>query len=455
MKPSQPAYEHLMSEHQYPDLLGTITTSPRASIGPAQVTAGIRPRTARTGKPFDVIVLAQNTLDVPIDISVVLHLPAQDAARRRAQFVTRQARVVVGMGAAETGMIVLPAAVLPTCAPSDKYTFAIDVTVKQVGTEARRIHGPDAGPPADLALLPDAERDAAAGLSSVAFSAHKKLGRSVLEAPLPVLGGGVANFVSLKPGYMRLWSPDIYADPRPLMHMQGDRMLLHVFPGVRRLHSFIPLLKTTGQRFGALGFDLFEPEAALIAKLLVLLLEYAAPVESGHGYVVAGKYAVAPMLAKNPLALAAAPFVPRWVLDMMRVLSRDPAAASQPMTLLAGDLYPSLVYDAIVFAFALIERETGEDLGTDAEQAHFADGILKALREGGELSFAQVYLPLVIGGLLVNEQMPVSKDAPEALLRNFTTIFQRRAPALPDETQPLTALIGGIITRMEQRLGFR
>ncbi|MBW4436536.1 MAG: hypothetical protein KME04_05345 [Pleurocapsa minor GSE-CHR-MK-17-07R] len=439
----------------YPDMLGAITGGVRAVIGHAQLAVGIRPRTARAGKPFDVILLAQNMLDVPIDVSVVLHLPAQDIQRKRDQFVSKNARIVVGMGAAETGMIVLPAAVLSTCTPSDKYTFSVEVSVKQIGGDARQIREANGSAPCDFSLLPDAEREVAESLSSVAFSANKKLARSILEAPLPVFPGGLANFVSLKPGYVRLWSPEIYADPRPLMHMQGDRMLLHVFPAVRRLHTYKPLMSATTDSFRRAGFDLFEPEAALITKLLVLLLEYAAPVESGHGYNVAGRYSVAPMLLKNPMEIPAPPTLPRWTLDMMAKLVRDPNASLQAATLVSESLYASLVYDAIVFAFAMIERETGEDLGTDAEQAHFAGIIMEALQHDGKLNFSQVYLPLVIGGLLINEQMPVSKDPPDVLLKNFTAVFQRRAATQPDETQPLITLISGIITRMEQRLGFR
>lgn len=441
----------------FPDILGELTQGARVQFGTVDAAVALRPRTPRAGKPFEIIVLLQNTLAAPVDVIVSLRLPEQDAKKQYGQFIAQSNRVIVGMRAAEVGYLSFPAMTLPTTAPGDLYKFAIEIQAKPQAKE-RRIRTPGSGA-VTLDVLPERSRDAFSALKSLAYNTKKALGRSVIEAPLPLFGSGISPMnTNARAGWNSLWTLTDTPDPRPMMYVYGDDLLLHTFPRVRRLHAYKPLLQATYEHFRTGGFDLFEPEAEIIAKLMTLLLEFAAPVDSGHGYANAGRYAIAPMLINNPLDLNAAPELPRWVIEMMRSIDAKAENARDPMTLLAGSLYPALAYDAARFAFALVERETGENLGNDAEQEQYATELAQSLDQQTRtipLDFSRVYLPLIAGGLFVSEQMPIARESPQELAASISRIMNQRAQTLPDETLPLVEMTRGVIARMEHKYGFR
>ncbi|MBE2184707.1 MAG: hypothetical protein IAE89_14860 [Anaerolineae bacterium] len=441
----------------FPDILGELTQGARAQFGVVDAAASLRPRTPRVGKPFEIIVLLQNTLAAPVDVTVSLRLPEQDAKKQRGQFIAHSSRVMVGMKAAEVGYLSLSAMTLPTTIPGDLYKFAVEIQTRPQAKE-RRIRTSESGA-ITTELLPERSRDEFAALKSLAYTVKKPLGRSAIEAPLPLFGSGISPMnAAARAGWNSLWTLTGTPDPRPMMYVYGDDLLLETFPRGRRLHSYVPLLKATYEHFRAAGFDLYEPEAEIITKLMVLLLEYAAPVENGHGYANAGRYAVVPMLVNNPMELNPAPELPRWVLEMLRSIDAKAENARDPISLLTGALYPALAYDAARFAFALAERETGENLGSDVEQEHYASELARALGQDPQsvtLDFNRVYLPLVLGGLFVNEQMPIAREAPGELVSSILRILNQRSPTLSDEAQPLAEMTRSVINRMEHKYGFR
>ncbi len=441
----------------FPDILGGLTQGARAQFGVVDAAIALRPRTPRVGKPFEIVVLLQNTLAAPVDVTVNLRLPEQDAKKQNGQFIAHSSRVIVGIKAAEVGYLSLSAMTLPTTTPGDLYKFSVEIQARPQAKE-RRIRTPESGAVA-IELLPERSRDEFAALKSLAYTTKKPLGRSAIEAPLPLFGSGISPMNSAaRAGWNSLWTLTDTPDPRPMMYVYGDNLLLETFPQCRRLHAYVPLLKATYEQFRAAGFDLYEPEAEIITKLMVLLLEYAAPVENGHGYANAGRYAVAPMLVNNPMELNPAPELPRWVLEMLRSIDAKAENARDPISLLTGALYPALAYDAARFAFALTERETGENLGSDVEQEHYASDLARALEQDPQsvtLDFNRVYLPLVLGGLFVNEQMPIAREAPGELVSSILRILNQRAPTLSDEAQPLVEMTRSVINRMEHKYGFR
>ncbi len=442
----------------FPDILGELTRGERVQFTPVDAAVALRPRTPRVGKPFEIIVLLQNTLAAPVDVIVSLRLPEQDTKKQNGQFIAHNNRVVVGMKAAEVGYLSLSAMTLPTTVPGDLYKFTVEIQAKPQAKE-RRIRTPESGTTIPIDVLPERSREEFAALKSLVYVTKKTLGRSMIEAPLPLFGSGISPMnATSRAGWNSLWALTDTPDARPMMYVYGDDLLLETFPRVRRQQSYRPLLQATYEHFRVAGFDLYEPEAAVIAKLLALLLEYAAPVESGHGYANAGRYSVAPMLINNPMELNPAPELPRWVLGMLRSIDSSAGNARDPMPLLAGTLYPALAYDAARFAFTLVARETGENLGDEAEQAQYANELAQALAQDDQalpLNFSRVYLPLIIGGLFINEQMPIAREAPEELVSSLTRILTQRAPFLPDETIPLVEITRGVIARMEHKYGFR
>jgi hypothetical protein len=439
----------------YVDVLGAISNA-RTMFGPLQVAVGLRPRTPRAGRKFDILVLMQNTLDVPVDAIVSLHLPRVDAKGQKDQFTASKTRILIGLRPAETGVASLPAMAYASAAPGDSARFAVEIRTEVLGKG--NVVRPDSGmPPLDPAQLPDAVRADLTHLRSATWSAQKSRLQPVVEVPLPLLPGSVNTLTTgFRAGWTSLWTPATTTDPRPLLMLHGTRMLLETLPHLRRLETYVPLLNATFEHFRNAGTALFEPEAALIAKLLTLVLEYASPEESGHGYQQAGPFAITPLL-KRPPSTSLVPRLPRWAHDMLRAIDADPAHAANPVRLLTGPLFPALIEDAARFAFPLVIRETGQDLGSQAEQDDYARDLATLVAGKGDpgeyIDFTRIYLPLVMGGLFISHLMPISTEDPQTLLQSLMRVVSTRSATLTEESRPLVSLVYVVAQRVHERYG--
>ncbi|MFQ3568512.1 MAG: hypothetical protein SNJ59_16105 [Aggregatilineales bacterium] len=442
----------------YPDFLGLITKGARANIGVVQAALAVRPRVVRAGKPFEVILLLQNAADVDVDAIITLTLPEMDARRQHGSFMTKTKRLVVGMAAAEFGYAVMPASSLPTTAPSDSYRLTVEVEAKPL-RKPRRIRDAEGGGPVDPDLLPPAAQAEIEALRGLSYATYRsKLGRGPLELSFGLITGGISKIAELKPGWVSVCRLIDYGDARPLLHQYRDLLLTTILLRLRRAELYKPLLETVKSRFKEAGFPLYDPEAALIAKLLTIILEYSAPRQTAHGYASAGRYAIVPLLEKDPLTLEQAPTLPHWLQGMLRLLDRDARVADHTVQVITRLVFDDLLYDAALHGFELVEAESGVDLGSPAELAAYARALVTALRDRSGLDFNRVYLPLVLGGVIINEQMLVSKDAPADLLRAVAVNAEQRATeaaAAGEDNDNLVDLINLIIDRTGQKYGFR
>lgn len=438
----------------YPDVLGAITGGERCNIGVAQAALAVRPRVARAGRPFEVILLLQNACDAAVDVTTTLHLPDVDAKKQRGKFLTRNVKLVIGMAPAEVGYVVLPASTLPDTAVSDAYKVAVDVDVKTL-QKPNRIRQADGGGAFSVDYLKPEAKEQFESLKSLTFSTTKRLGRNIIEAPLNLMSGTLGQITDFKPGWVSICRLVDYGDPRPMLHRYADLMRISILPRMKRHETFLPLLETTKNKFSEADFPLYEAEAVLIAKLLTLILEYAAPGENAHGFVTAGNYAISPLIERNPLSIETVPELPHWAQGMLQLVDRDSRVAYHPILAINKLLYEELLYDATVHAFDLVERETGEDLGSPMEMAGYARTLVSMVKNKEPLGFSRVYLPLVLGGILVNDKMPASKESPLDLLRSLSQALDARADELGEDEAALIDMTKRLIDRTGQKYGLR
>jgi hypothetical protein len=438
----------------YPDILGLITQGVRVNIGVVQAAVAVRPRTVRAGRPFEILLLLQNASDVDVDVVVTLGLPETDAKKQKGRFLTRSTRLVVGIAPAEVGYVVLPATTLADVAIGDDYRITLELDVKALG-KPQRVRAPEGGGLVDRDVLRPAALETLDALTLLEWSAQKRLGRAVLDASFSVMMGRLGQLADFKAGWVSIARLSDYADHRPLLARYGDALIVDVLPHLKRASVFKPLLGETAARFKAAGYELHPAEAALIAKLLTLILEFAAPEETGHGFMAAGPYAVKPLVLDDPLRLQVSPTLPHWAIGLLTLLERDARTAQYPVQAVQRPLYEPLVRDAAAYAFSLIERDSGEDLGTEAEHAQHVEELVEALRAGRGLDFAHAYLPLVLGGVLVNDQIPAAKETPAELLVMAIAALGARRPEVPDELMPLYELAARLIDRTGQKYGYR
>ncbi len=437
----------------YPDILGLITGGERCNIGAAQVAVTARPRIVRAGRPFEVILLVQNCVEGEIDVTMALHLPGVDAKKQRERFITKTQRLVVGVKGAEVGYIVLPVTTLLDTAISDGYKIGVEVDVRPL-SKSERIRSSEGGGAVALDRFSEDKRSMIEALKTLTFTTAKHFGRNVIDVPLTVMSGTVGNLPDFTPGWISICKLSDYNDNRLLLHRYGALIQVTTLPKLKRALLFQPLVETTTKRFAEAGYPLREAEAIVIAKLLMLVLEYATPRFNAHGNVAARNFDVEALLMRDPFSFETPPEFPNWFRGFLQMLDLDERAATYPQQVIPRYLYEDLLRDGINFGFDLVSEATGEDLGSDAEKSAYREQFVKMLNDKSGLDFSRIYLPLVMGGMLVNDMLVLEDENPIEALRGVAVALDERAAELSEGDQALSTMISTIIERVAQRYGF-
>ncbi|MBI1256862.1 MAG: hypothetical protein GC204_05285 [Chloroflexi bacterium] len=435
----------------YPDLLGFLTGGPRANIGPAQVALAVRPRIVRAGRPFEVLVLVQNASDGAIDVTMTLHLPNVDARRQPERFLTQTQRLVVTVKSAEVGYVVLPVTTLADTAVSDSYKISVEIEVKAL-EKASRIRASEGGGAFEIERLNDATKSVLEALKPLSFYTEKR--RNLMEVPVTVMTGSIGKIADFTPGWVSLCKLGDFGDNRLLMHHYGPTIQVNILPRLKRSALYQPLLDTTVSKFAEAGYSLKNAEAAVLAKLLMLILEYATPRFNAHGNMAARNFDVEALLMRDPLTFETPPVLPHWFQTYLLLVEQDGRALTLFTQVMTRYLFDDLLRDAVDFGFDLVHEATGEDLGSEPEKALYREQLIEALKNKTGLDFNRVYLPLIMGGLLINEQLAMGRENPADLLREVGAALEVRSGELSEADQAVYNMTQTILTRAGQRYGY-
>jgi hypothetical protein len=446
-----------MSENvNYPDILGLITGGDRLNVSVVQAALAVRPQPARSGRAFETVLLLQNAANLPAEVIVSLLLPDQDAKRQKGRFGAKMTKLSIILAPAEVGYVSLPAACHPETAPG-AYKIGVELDVKVQGKPAR-VRAQTGGGTVDPATMPETALKQIEALKKMAFGITKRMGRNIIDVPLEVTLGKPEPMPELKPGWVSVCKLTDYRDDRLLLHAYGETLQVQSLPSFKRANIYKPLVETTQIRFGTAGFPLKEPEAHAIAKLMTIILEFAAPKMTGHGYTNAGVYGVTPLLERDPLTLDRAMMLPHWTRAMLKAIARDERVASHPVQAATRLVYDELLRDSIEYAFELVETATGENLGSPEEMEHYADRVIELLKSGqgdSGLDFNRVYLPLIMGGIIVNDQMLTEKEDPAELLKGISHALEARLQTDPNADPTIVDMTGLLLERTGQKYGYR
>lgn len=442
-----------MAVPNYPDILGTITGGSRCVIDAVQVAIATRPRVARVGRPFEVIMLVQNMVDTDVDVTMTLHMPSTDIKKQRERFVTKAQRLLVGIKPAEVGYVMLPASTLPDTAVGE-YVIEVEIAVKTIGRPGR-VRQLDGKGKVELTSLPLETVEEIGSLKELTYFTTKKRLGNMIEVPFSLLSGGLGKVTDFSPGWVSLCRLSDYADARPMLRQYGEQIQTETLPPLKRAQLFQPLLETTRKRFESAGFPLREVEAISIAKLLTLILEYATPRQNAHGHIAARTYNIMAMIERDPLEMEAPPRLPHWFSHFMTYAENDARAFSRPAQVILGYLYEDLVGDAVDYAFALVEESTGENLGDEAEMTQYRERVMNALLNNAGMDFSLAYLPLIMGGMIISEQMPLEGEHPADTVKQLGKSVQDRIFDSRDDERPVFDLANQILAQIGQKHGYR
>lgn len=443
------------AQSNYPDILGYITGGARYNASVAQIALGVRPRIVRAGRPFEAILLIQNTIDANVDVTATLQLPEVDLKKKPKRFIAKSERLLVGLRPAEMGYVTLPLTCLPDTAVGEGYRLAMSVDVKPLN-KGNRIRTADGGGSFDAENMSGETLDTLAGLCKLTYSTSRRgMFGSVLEAQFGVLSAGLGQIADLSPGWVSLWTMSNLRDDRMLLERHGDRIYHKLLPALRRERIVNPLYKTTQQRFERSGYSVYPIEAHYIAKLLAAVLEMANPHDSTFDHLAEEHLNVAHLL-KRGSNQSGALSLPLWFRGILKVVDYDPAAAEAPIAVLTTSLYDELLRDACRLAFKMIAQVTGEKIGDDSDVSAYIDSLVNKLQTGETpFHFSDVYMPLVIGGVILFDRACLPDEKLGDSLNAISSALQGRRAEISADDQTAFNIVEKVIERARQKYGYQ
>ena len=434
----------------YPDILGHITGGPRLNFGVVQVALAVRPRVVRAGRSFEAILILQNASDGEVDVAVNLHLPEQDAKKNKGKFVTKTGRLLVGLQAAEAGYVTLPVSCLPDTAISDGYKISMTIEGKPQG-KPKRIRLAEGGGEVVIRQLKEESRSRLEDLKKLSYSAGKTglLGSGV-SVPFSVMGGSLGQIVDLKPEWVSLWTLTDHMDERLLLERYREILVTQILPAINRSKLFPALLEETQLRFSAAGYALKPIEAVFITKLLMSILEMAAPREDNFDYLGETIYNLTLLLKKGQPGDAQLPY---WTSSLLHILARDQRAAVYLEQIFTRMVYADLVRDAATHAFHMINTVTGENLGSDTDVQTYVDQLAHVLNEKGQFDFTHVYMPLILGSVIIYDRIMVQDENVSDSLIGMSNALDERGYERNADTELIFRIGETLISRALQKYG--
>ena len=443
-----------MADVNYPDVLGAITGGVRASLDMLQLAAAVRPKLPRAGMPCEMVLILQNACDSPVDVGVELALPELDAHKQRGRFECDPPRVRLLLQPAEAGVVIFPIKIRSDAAPSADYRTRMTFDARVSG-KPHRIRLPQGGGAFDIRDLPTGSAPWFSALKPLVYSTARLHGRSFeLTWSLSPGQSPTAPLDSRDAQYYSLWRATTAVQASTVLHLYTPLLRGQILSQLKRAQTMAPLTRATAATFEKAGFPLDDTEATLIAKTMSLILEYASPDDTHHGYIAAGRWAVTPLLGRA-LDLENPPAVPHWLRALLRLVEKEPRAASHAPAVLAGPAYLDLLYDAVQFGFDTVQTATGEDVGSAEERDAYANDLIGLLRGGGQADFSRAYLPLVMNGILNNDQLLMPQERPSDLLHGLAAVLERRETRIGPDEQTVYEMTLALLDRMAQKYGFR
>jgi hypothetical protein len=214
----------------------------------------------------------------------------------------------------------------------------------------------------------------------------------------------ISELKDMRPNWVSLWTLSDYLDEYGLAQKIWPQIKT-MLASLKRDQVFMPLFKWVQARFQACQYPLQTPEALFITKQLTLILE---------------------MGAAEPTPQMPRPAWPRWFARMAHDLYRDPTLQNQIETLVTQHLFADLVYDSVTYAFTSVGTILNEEFGTPDEIKVYAVDIVNALLEGKSMDFARAYLPLLLGGLIVNTRVTMPKEQVRETVNMLSKVLEGR-----------------------------
>lgn len=406
----------------YPDVLGMLSGGARLNTDVVQSALGIYPRSAIVGQPFEALVLLQNTCDQTVPVSAAIRLPRRDASGNRLSLFTPQDTINAALQPGEVGLLHIPIVPqLPTL-PTTQLPINVSIETRRP-RNAKMIRSVDGGRVAGVLPMSPYRRRL---LYEVGFAASSQA-PNTLTGSFDVLAGHILRQTGdLSSRYESLWSAKSLSEDQEKYAVIEARTR-QASQSLTRTTIYEPLREETERRFNRTEFRLRRGEAIAIAKLMTYVMEDGLELEDGFRLTDG-----------------------RW-FQLLAAHIDEPKLLADPASLISV-LYNGILYDSMRLGYHMLARSVHESLGTPAEHSALAARMVNALEGRQPLELSDIYLPLVLAGLMLHTQVKSNQEDLWATLEQIRIDWRARLRSSLEQSPTVTKLMDHFIQTTEQFL---
>ncbi|MFN8564061.1 MAG: hypothetical protein U0703_21135 [Anaerolineae bacterium] len=414
--------KNLQFEPMYPDVLGAIAGGLRVTFdNVVQAAIGIFPRSAYINQPIEVVMILQSMIDQNVEVRVALNLANRAPDGSPIKLSTPQKEVSRTMTPGEVGVLRLPLVALPPTKPADN--VPVRIAVRHRNRAGRQVRSDVRGaPPSALAASPfklQALRDIDwADIANNISPQVVTLTFNINARELPRLQQ------RLKPSYEVLWTQEKMRDERRniISKIEEARQIAGT---MTRTAVYESLLHAVDERYATHGLPLHPGETAAISKMLMYTLDDRSQVDP--------KYRLEDQ---------------RWFQALCQVLAHDPEVGDwTPGEIVAGHLIEPLINDAIHLGFDLVRTRVKVNLGDESERNNYANRMMRWLTGQDEPDLVYIYLPLALGGVIVNHQVTGPGDDPWIVVDGLREAYRGRVRLVEGDAMEIFEILDKLLAR--------
>ncbi len=390
---------------EYPDVLGDLVEArQRFEFNGVHYMLALEPAIIEPGRAAFLRIWLQSCWDMPVEASITIHLPTQPASA----FKVIQKRTDVPLQPAEVGEVTIPIACARQAEPGE---YVVPVTVS-ARFESRGLYvrsQKNEGQLGDTLL---------SFTTGMALSATMGLGfvaRTQAEQELPILVEGepqVGPSPDLTPTFLSHWTvDDLPIQGKARQYVNDQRVYLQ--PKLTRQALYMAFLEEGRDRCTDAALPLHIGEAIFLAKILTFTSEYFLRQPDWQDVILVPAYSLA---------------------------YRYNLPTGDPVFLVTRADYARVTRLAIALSFGMLRKRLGRDVWTMEEQVAVADLVQDRVERGGVLPAEFLYLPLLLGGLMVAAEVQMPGEKLTQSLGLLAQARQKRSAELAENRELMVLL---------------
>jgi hypothetical protein len=390
---------------EYPDVLGDlIEARQRFEVNGVHYVMALDPAVVAPGEVTRLRVWLQSCWDVPVQVVITVHLPTPPSPT----FSVIQKRTEVPLEAAEVGEVAIPIACAASVEPRE---YVVPVTIgAKFETRGLYIRSQENKGQLKDALLSFSTGMSLAASMGLGFEARtrpeQELTLRVEGRPLP----GASP--DLTPTYLSHWTvAELPFQGKARQQVNDQR--LYLLPQLKREPLYLGFLDESRERFKDAALPLQIGEAIIFTKILTYTVEHFLKRADWQDAILVPAYTLAH----------------RYDLE-----------TGDPIFLIVRADYARIVRLAISLSFGMLRQRLNREVWTMEEQLAVTDLVADRVERGGALPAEFLYLPLLLGGLMISHEVQMPGENLVQSLDLFAKARQQRAPDLAENPE-LNALL--------------